>query len=175
MYFVISALKRWRQSMQPIIVKNVVTWPTWPVHFNMKKVHISRGCLRNPLIKPSTWFNCNFALGLECATLPLVARHRYDDHLLRLTCSVEAPWEEYYWLICEKDRDPKNWFYYCTKCDFPTHLQCDDQFYFLFFIFIYIQNICININLLKYKRIFTVARRYVAKPTYGTHPIICTW
>jgi hypothetical protein len=33
----------------------------------------------------------------------------------------------------------------------------------------------ININPLKYKRIFTVARRYIAKPTYGTYPIIYTW
>jgi hypothetical protein len=68
--------------------------------------------------------NCDFALGLECATLPLVARHKYDDHLLELTCSVEAHCEEYYCLICEKERDPKCWFYYCTECDFPAHLQC---------------------------------------------------
>jgi hypothetical protein len=26
--------------------------------------------------------SCDFSLGLECATLPLVARHRYGDHLL---------------------------------------------------------------------------------------------
>jgi hypothetical protein len=41
--------------------------------------------------------------------------------------------------------------------------------------FIFLQNICININLLKYKPIFIVARRYAAKPAYGTYPIICTW
>jgi hypothetical protein len=76
--------------------------------------------------KPSIFVcsNCDFALGLECATLPLVARHKYDDHLLELTCSVEAHCEEYYCLICEKERDPKCWFYYCTECDFPAHPQC---------------------------------------------------
>ncbi|XP_062163723.1 uncharacterized protein LOC133870579 [Alnus glutinosa] len=76
--------------------------------------------------KPSIFVcsNCDFALGLECATLPLVARHKYDDHLVELTCSVEAHCEEYYCLICEKERDPKSWFYYCTECDFPAHLQC---------------------------------------------------
>jgi ABC-type phosphonate transport system ATPase subunit len=44
--------------------------------------------------------------------------------------------------------------------------------HFFFNIYIYIQNICITLNLLKYKRIITVARRYVAKPTYGTFSII---
>jgi hypothetical protein len=48
--------------------------------------------------------------------------------------------------------------------------------FFLFYIYIYIYTKhFININLLKYKWIFTVARRYVAKPTYGIYPIICTW
>ncbi|XP_062163726.1 uncharacterized protein LOC133870582 [Alnus glutinosa] len=76
--------------------------------------------------KPSIFvcINCDFALGLECATLPLVARHKYDDHLLELTCSVEAHSEEYYCLICEKERDPKCWFYYCTECDFSAHPKC---------------------------------------------------
>jgi very-short-patch-repair endonuclease len=76
--------------------------------------------------KPSIFVcsNCDFALGLECATLPLVARHKYDDHLLELTCSVETHCEEYYCLICEKERDPKCWFYYCTECNFPAHPQC---------------------------------------------------
>jgi len=56
---------------------------------------------------------------------------------------------------------------------------CNDPFSFLlllffFFNFLYTKHF-ININLLKYKWIFIVARRYVAKPTYGTYPIICTW
>jgi hypothetical protein len=68
--------------------------------------------------------NCDFALGFECATLPLVARHKDDDHLLKLTYSAEAHCEEYYCLICEKERDPKQWFYYCAECDFSAHSQC---------------------------------------------------
>ncbi|XP_059460246.1 protein VACUOLELESS GAMETOPHYTES-like [Corylus avellana] len=67
---------------------------------------------------------CDFALGFECATLPLEARHKDDDHLLKLTYNAEAYCEEYYCLICEKKRDPKQWFYYCTECDFPAHSQC---------------------------------------------------
>jgi hypothetical protein len=68
--------------------------------------------------------NCDFALGFECATLPLVARHKDDDHLLKLTYNAEAHCEEYYCLICEKERDPKQWFYYCAECDFSAHSQC---------------------------------------------------
>ncbi|XP_059460272.1 uncharacterized protein LOC132189547 [Corylus avellana] len=66
---------------------------------------------------------CDFTLGLECATLPLEARHIYDDHPLKLTYSVEVHCE-YYCLICENERDPNCWFYYCEQCDFPAHLQC---------------------------------------------------
>ncbi|XP_059460241.1 uncharacterized protein LOC132189517 [Corylus avellana] len=67
---------------------------------------------------------CDFSLGFECATLPLEARHKDDDHLLKLTYSAEAHCAEYYCLICEKERDPKRWFYYCAQCDFPAHSQC---------------------------------------------------
>ncbi|XP_059460180.1 uncharacterized protein LOC132189459 [Corylus avellana] len=77
--------------------------------------------------KPAGMFvctSCDFALGLECATLPLIARHIYDDHLLKLTYIDEDHCEEYYCLICEKKRDPNQWFYYCAKCDFPAHSQC---------------------------------------------------
>ncbi|XP_059460243.1 uncharacterized protein LOC132189518 [Corylus avellana] len=68
--------------------------------------------------------HCDFSLGFECATLPLVARHKDDDHLLKLTYSAEAHCAEYYCLICEKERDPKRWFYYCAQCDFPADSQC---------------------------------------------------
>ncbi|XP_059462654.1 uncharacterized protein LOC132191579 [Corylus avellana] len=67
---------------------------------------------------------CDFTLGFECATLLLVARHKYDEHLLALTYVAEEDSKEYYCLICEKERDPKYWFYYCAKCDFPAHPQC---------------------------------------------------
>ncbi|XP_059460182.1 uncharacterized protein LOC132189461 [Corylus avellana] len=69
--------------------------------------------------------SCDFALGLECATLPLVARkHKYDDHLLKLTYIAKDHCEEYYCLICERERDPNHWFYYCAECDFHAHPLC---------------------------------------------------
>jgi hypothetical protein len=67
---------------------------------------------------------CDFSLCFECAILPLIARHKYDEHLLALTYVVEEDSKEYYCLICEKERDPNHWFYYCATCDFPAHPKC---------------------------------------------------
>ncbi|XP_059462656.1 uncharacterized protein LOC132191581 [Corylus avellana] len=50
---------------------------------------------------------CDFTLGFECATLSLVARHKYDEHPLALTYVVEDDSEEYYCLICEEEMDQK--------------------------------------------------------------------
>ena len=47
---------------------------------------------------------CNFALGFECATLPLKAKYEYDSHPFSLTYNVENDSGEYYCLICEKKR-----------------------------------------------------------------------
>ncbi|KAG7950719.1 hypothetical protein I3843_13G130200 [Carya illinoinensis] len=68
---------------------------------------------------------CNFALGFECAILPLVVKYEYDRHgLLKLTYSVEDDFGEYYCFIYEKERNPKQWFYYCGECDFAAHPKC---------------------------------------------------
>ena len=68
--------------------------------------------------------SCDFVLGIRCANLPLLARHKYDTHRLKLTYTAEASYGEYYCLICEKTRDPNHWFYYCAVCDFPAHPKC---------------------------------------------------
>jgi hypothetical protein len=67
---------------------------------------------------------CDFILGIGCTNLPLVARHKYDTHLLKLTYAVEDNCREYYCLICEEKRDPNHWFYYCKECDFPAYTEC---------------------------------------------------
>jgi hypothetical protein len=67
---------------------------------------------------------CDFALDFKCATLSLVARHNYDEHPLELTYAVKNNSEEHYCLICEKEMNPKYWFYYCATCDFSAHPQC---------------------------------------------------
>ncbi|KAG7950721.1 hypothetical protein I3843_13G130400 [Carya illinoinensis] len=68
---------------------------------------------------------CNFALCFGCAILPLVVKYEYDRHgLLKLTYSVEDDSGEYYCFICEKERNPKQWFYYCGECNFAAHPKC---------------------------------------------------
>lgn len=54
--------------------------------------------------------SCDFALGLECVSLPLVPKHRCDDHLLKLTYVADNHHKEYYCLICKERRDPNQWF-----------------------------------------------------------------
>jgi hypothetical protein len=51
---------------------------------------------------------CNFALGFECATLPLKAKYDYHPHPLSLTHGITAEIddsEKYYCLICEEERN----------------------------------------------------------------------
>ena len=67
--------------------------------------------------------DCKFALCFRCATLPLIARYEHDTHLLTLSSACED-FEEYYCLICEEERNPNYWFYYCIKCKFTAHPQC---------------------------------------------------
>jgi hypothetical protein len=68
--------------------------------------------------------SCDFILGIRCANLPLVAKHKYDTHLLKLTYAIENDSGEYYCLICEEERDKEHWFYYCKECKFPVHPEC---------------------------------------------------
>ncbi|KAJ6870466.1 hypothetical protein NC652_036187 [Populus alba x Populus x berolinensis] len=66
---------------------------------------------------------CDFKLGMKCATLPYKERHEYDDHPLFLTYINENDYQPSC-IICEKDRDPKLWFYRCEQCDFDAHTEC---------------------------------------------------
>jgi hypothetical protein len=68
---------------------------------------------------------CGFCLCIRCATLPLVARYRYDTHLLHLTyAAAKDNSEEYYCEICEEVMKENLWFYYCKDCDVATHPRC---------------------------------------------------
>ncbi|KAI5560564.1 hypothetical protein BDE02_16G055400 [Populus trichocarpa] len=66
---------------------------------------------------------CDFNLDFKCATLPDKARHRYDEHPLFLTY-IDPNDYQYVCQICEKERDPKLWFYRCEECDFDAHREC---------------------------------------------------
>uniref|UniRef100_A0A2N9J3C2 Phorbol-ester/DAG-type domain-containing protein n=1 Tax=Fagus sylvatica TaxID=28930 RepID=A0A2N9J3C2_FAGSY len=60
----------------------------------------------------------------KCATLPLTTRYKQHEHPFTLYCTPEDDSGEYYCDICEEERDPKHWFYYCEDCNYPAHLQC---------------------------------------------------
>lgn len=94
---------------------------------NDKRKHKCKGCgegLKNKLVFGCE--DCEFYLDARCANLPLAVRNRFDEHPLYLTFGVKrseaADDCEYYCDVCEGERDTKEWFYYCRRCDFGAHL-----------------------------------------------------
>ena len=67
---------------------------------------------------------CEFALDFKCATLPQTSRYKQHEHPFTLCYTAEYDSREYYYDICEEERDPKHWFYYCAKCDYLVHSKC---------------------------------------------------
>ncbi|KAK7846528.1 hypothetical protein CFP56_007846 [Quercus suber] len=67
---------------------------------------------------------CEFALDFKCATLPHSTRYKQHEHPFTLCYTTEDDSGEYYCDICEEERDPKHWFYYCVDCSYPTHPKC---------------------------------------------------
>ncbi|XP_028057059.1 uncharacterized protein LOC114261054 [Camellia sinensis] len=66
--------------------------------------------------------HCNFNLHIGCASLPRTVKHRYDKHALVLTyCPLD---KEYCCKICEKEMNPKHWFYCCADCEVGLHPDC---------------------------------------------------
>jgi hypothetical protein len=69
--------------------------------------------------------DCEFNLDLRCATLPRTVRYRFFEQPFKLCYNSEYDSDgEYYCDICEKERDPKHWFYYCADLSFPAHPDC---------------------------------------------------
>ncbi|KAK5846741.1 hypothetical protein PVK06_003038 [Gossypium arboreum] len=67
---------------------------------------------------------CDFTLDLQCATLPLTTWYKYDRHPLTLTCTDDSDPSQHYCDLCEHERDPNDWFYYCAECDNSLHSIC---------------------------------------------------
>ncbi|CAL8169922.1 unnamed protein product [Prunus armeniaca] len=92
---------------------------------SLESSYICRGCGTSGNY---FWFSCrrcDFHLCFSCVKLPPTARHKYDNHPLKLTYdSVKNELDEYYCEICEGKRDPKLWFYSCSDCDFDCHPHC---------------------------------------------------
>ncbi|XP_038686519.1 uncharacterized protein LOC119986054 [Tripterygium wilfordii] len=73
-------------------------------------------------------FRCNecpFGIDYRCATLPSIARYWFHDHHLVLTYhTIDDGSDAYYCDVCEKERNPKHWYYYCTQCDYAALPDC---------------------------------------------------
>ena len=67
---------------------------------------------------------CEFVLDFKCATLPQTAWYYQHEHPFTLFYTPEDDSGEYYCDICEEERDPKQWFYYCEDCSYPAHFKC---------------------------------------------------
>ncbi|KAG7563785.1 DC1 [Arabidopsis suecica] len=68
---------------------------------------------------------CDYFLDFRCATLPLtVTLPRYDDHPLTLCYGDEKASGKYWCDICERETNPKTWFYTCKDCGVTLHIFC---------------------------------------------------
>ncbi|KAK7857304.1 hypothetical protein CFP56_018526 [Quercus suber] len=67
---------------------------------------------------------CEFALDFKCATLTQTARYKQHEHPFTLRYMAKDDYGKYYCDICEKERNSKHWFYYCTNYDYPVHPKC---------------------------------------------------
>ncbi|XP_021829259.1 uncharacterized protein LOC110769568 [Prunus avium] len=85
------------------------------------------GCGCQPVVRFSCFLgkDCpvNFHCCIRCVKLPVIARHKYVNHPLKLTYERVTD-DVGYCEICEGKRDPKHWFYRCGKCDFDFHSEC---------------------------------------------------
>ncbi|XP_013660370.2 uncharacterized protein LOC106365500 [Brassica napus] len=69
--------------------------------------------------------DCGFVICFKCATLPQVVKHRVDDHPLSLCYVEEEEASGKYWCdICERETDPKKWFYTCKDHLASLHTKC---------------------------------------------------
>ncbi|CAH2035921.1 unnamed protein product, partial [Thlaspi arvense] len=66
---------------------------------------------------------CGFVLDFKCATLPQVIKHRVDDHPLSL-CFGEKANGKHWCDVCEKEIDPRKWFYTCKDQRACLHTNC---------------------------------------------------
>ncbi|CAF1803317.1 unnamed protein product [Brassica oleracea var. botrytis] len=70
--------------------------------------------------------DCEYTLDFKCATLPVVIKHRCDDHSLVLCRGGEkvAPPGKYWCTVCEAETNPEKWFYTCNDCGVTCHVDC---------------------------------------------------
>ncbi|KAJ9548221.1 hypothetical protein OSB04_020764 [Centaurea solstitialis] len=70
--------------------------------------------------------DCDFILHVGCALfLSQTIRHRFDKHPLKLSyLPIENHRSLYFCEICERQFDPKRWFYHCYECLQSIYCAC---------------------------------------------------
>ncbi|CAH2066280.1 unnamed protein product [Thlaspi arvense] len=109
---------------EPFVHQSHPDHPLYYVPTNEDIVCIN-GCNRSGVAKVLRCIedDCEFVLCFECATLPQVVKHRIDNHPLTLCYGEEASGK--YWCdICEKETNPKTWFYTCKDNRASLHTEC---------------------------------------------------
>ncbi|KAL0712629.1 hypothetical protein Bca4012_019607 [Brassica carinata] len=68
--------------------------------------------------------DCEFVLGFRCATLPQVVKHIAYDHPLSLCYGDKEVSGKYWCDLCEKETNPKEWFFTCKDHLATLHTKC---------------------------------------------------
>lgn len=66
----------------------------------------------------------DFALDFRCFNLPRVVKHKEDEPPLSLCYGEEDPNGKYWCDICERETNPKDWFYTSSDSGATLHVQC---------------------------------------------------
>ncbi|XP_031378599.1 uncharacterized protein LOC116194002 [Punica granatum] len=73
--------------------------------------------------------SCDLIMHAKCAlNLPLTINHECHQHPLglapRYSASLRVYADDDYWCdVCEKQRDPRFWIFYCAESEYPAHFQ----------------------------------------------------
>ena len=67
---------------------------------------------------------CEFTLDFKCARLPQTTRYKQHEHPFTLNYTVKDDSSEYYYDICEKERNSNHWFYYCADYTYAARPKC---------------------------------------------------
>ncbi|XP_050274516.1 uncharacterized protein LOC126717165 [Quercus robur] len=112
--------------VQCILLSDTLTHPCHEHHLYLSKTNHRQKCSS---CNSESYFvfccsTCEFVLDFKCATLPQTTWYNQHEHPFTLCYTPEDDSGKYYCDICEEERDPKQWFYYCTECSFPAHCNC---------------------------------------------------